>query len=109
MIANDDMNTRGYDMDSNTMNRKSGRDFGPKLALLASAAIASATLTACTTASAPEAEISFNKAQTALEKGQTTKAITYAESAVLAEPRNAGYRSLLGAAYLDAGDRKSVV
>ncbi len=103
MIANDDMNTRGYDMDSNTMNRKSGRDFGPKLALLASAAIASATLTACTTASAPEAEISFNKAQTALEKGQTTKAITYAESAVLAEPRNAGYRSLLGAAYLDAG------
>ncbi|MEL6238716.1 MAG: SPOR domain-containing protein, partial [Pseudomonadota bacterium] len=90
-------------MDSNTMNRTSGRDFGPKLALLASAAIASATLTACTTASAPQAEISFNKAQTALEKGQTTAAITHAESAVLAEPRNARYRALLGGAYLDAG------
>ncbi|MEL6486442.1 MAG: tetratricopeptide repeat protein [Pseudomonadota bacterium] len=97
------MKTRGYDMDRKILNRKSGVDFGPKLALLATAAMASATLPGCTTASAPRAEVSYNKAQTALEKGQTTKAIAHAEEAVLAEPRNAQFRALLGAAYLEAG------
>ncbi|MEO0699532.1 MAG: tetratricopeptide repeat protein, partial [Pseudomonadota bacterium] len=90
-------------MDRKILNRKSGADFGPKLALLASAAMASAALSGCTTASAPRAEVSYNKAQTALEKGQTTKALTHAEEAVLAEPRNAQYRALLGTAYLEAG------
>ena len=69
-------------MDRKILNRKSGADFGPKLALLASAAMASVALTGCTTAAAPRAEVSYNKAQTALEKGQTTKAITHAEEAV---------------------------
>ncbi|MEM1194717.1 MAG: SPOR domain-containing protein [Pseudomonadota bacterium] len=103
MTGQNQFNPRGYDMERKILNRNGGRDLGPKLALLASAAIATATLTACTTASVPEAQVSFNKAQTALEKGQTTKAVTYAEAAVLAEPRNANYRSLLGAAYLDEG------
>ncbi|MEM6858862.1 MAG: tetratricopeptide repeat protein [Pseudomonadota bacterium] len=90
-------------MDRKILNRKSGVDFGPKLALLATAAMASVTLTGCTTGSAPRAEVSYNKAQTALEKGQTNKAIAYAEEAVLAEPRNAQFRALLGAAYLEEG------
>ncbi|MDJ0978919.1 MAG: SPOR domain-containing protein [Erythrobacter sp.] len=94
-------------MDRITKNRQSGPHFGPKLALLATAAVAAVTLTGCTTASAPRAEVSFNKAQKALEKGQYVKAIDYAEAAVLAEPRDAGYRALLGAAYLDAGRYKS--
>lgn len=103
MTGQNQFNPRGYDMERKILNRNGGRDLGPKLALLASAAIASATLTACTTASVPEAQVSFNKAQTALEKGQVTKAVAYAEAAVLAEPRNANYRALLGAAYLDEG------
>jgi Flp pilus assembly protein TadD len=52
---------------------------------------------------APRADQSFASAQTALSKGQVDKAITHAEAAVLADPRNPGYRALLGAAYLGAG------
>jgi Flp pilus assembly protein TadD len=52
---------------------------------------------------APRADKSYANAQTALAKGQVDKAITHAEAAVLADPRNAGYRALLGAAYMGAG------
>jgi Flp pilus assembly protein TadD len=52
---------------------------------------------------APRADKSFASAQTALAKGQVDKAISHAEAAVLADPRNAGYRALLGAAYMGAG------
>ena len=52
---------------------------------------------------APRADQSFASAQTALSKGQVDKAITHAEAAVLADPRNPGYRALLGAAYMGAG------
>ena len=90
-------------MDRTFNNRRRGPDFGPKLALLATAAIASATLSGCATASTPRADVSFNKAQVALEKGQTSKAIEHGEAAVLADPRNASFRALLGAAYLEAG------
>ncbi|MGB3469997.1 MAG: tetratricopeptide repeat protein [Erythrobacter sp.] len=89
------------------MSRRSGPEFGPKLALMATAAIASLVLTGCTTASAPRAEVSFNKAQVALEKGQTDKAIVHGEAAVLADPRNPAFRALLGAAYLEAGRYES--
>ncbi|QFT76936.1 SPOR domain-containing protein [Erythrobacter sp. THAF29] len=74
----------------------------PKIGLIMTTAIASVALSGCTTSAAP-AETSFAKAQVALEKGQITKAITHAEAAVLAEPRNPGFRALLGAAYLEAG------
>ena len=90
-------------MDRIITSRRSGSDFGPKLALLATAAVATATLTGCATASAPRAEVSFDKAQSALEKGKTSQAIMHAEAAVLADPRNGSYRALLGAAYLEAG------
>ena len=90
-------------MDRTFFYRTSGPNTGPKLALMASAAVAGLALAGCTTASAPRADVSFNKAQVAMEKGQTSEAIEYAEAAVLADPRNADFRALLGAAYLDAG------
>lgn len=76
---------------------------GPKVALAITTALASVTLAGCTTSAAPRAETSFGKAQTQLAKGNFDKAIAHAEAAVLAEPRNAGFRALLGAAYLEAG------
>ncbi len=85
------------------MSRRSGPELGPKLALLATAAIATVALTGCTTASAPRADMSFSKAQVALANGQASAAIMHGEAAVLAEPRNPAYRALLGAAYLEAG------
>jgi Flp pilus assembly protein TadD len=75
----------------------------PRLALAVSTAIAAIALTGCMTAAAPRADVSFSKAQHALEKGQLSKAIAHAEAAVLADPRNPGARALLGAAYLESG------
>lgn len=75
----------------------------PRLALVVTTAIAGLALAGCSTNAAPRAEVSFGQAQTALAKGQVTKAIAHAEAAVLAEPRNPGFRALLGAAYLEAG------
>jgi len=75
----------------------------PRLALAVTTAIAGLALAGCTTSAAPRADVSFSDAQAALQKGQTDKAIQHAEAAVLAEPRNPGYRALLGAAYLEAG------
>lgn len=76
---------------------------GPKVALALTTALASVALAGCTTSAAPRADASFSKAQIALTNGKTDKAVTHAEAAVLAEPRNAGYRALLGASYLEAG------
>lgn len=81
---------------------KTGRT-APRLALAVTTAIASVALTGCMTSAAPEANLSFANAQAALNKGQADKAIVHAEAAVLAEPRNPGFRALLGAAYLEAG------
>ena len=75
----------------------------PRIALAVSTAIAGLTLAGCTTTAAPQATNSFASAQAALSKGQVDKAIMHAEAAVLAEPRNPGYRALLGAAYMEAG------
>ena len=75
----------------------------PRFALAVSTAIAALALTGCMTAAAPRADVSFSKAQLALEKGQVDKAIVHAEAAVLADPRNPGARALLGAAYLESG------
>ncbi len=80
----------------------SNRNSGPKIGLLMGSALVSLALAGCA-ASAPPAQTSFAKAQAALEDGKTDRAITHAEAAVLAEPRNSGYRALLGAAYLESG------
>ncbi len=75
----------------------------PRLALAITTAIAGLTLAGMAANAAPRAEVSFSNAQTALSKGQVAKAIQYAEAAVLADPRNPGYRALLGAAYMESG------
>lgn len=82
---------------------KTGSRTAPRLALAITTAIAGLTLAGMAANAAPRAEVSFANAQTALSKGQVAKAINYAEAAVLADPRNPGYRALLGAAYMEAG------
>ena len=73
------------------------------IALVASTALATLALGGCTTQAAPRADLSAGKAQQALAKGRSSKAIDHAEAAVLAEPRNVSYRAMLGAAYMEAG------
>ena len=75
----------------------------PRIALAVSTALAGLALAGCATSAAPKADMSFASAQTALTKGKVDKAIAHAEAAVLAEPRNPGYRALLGASYMEAG------
>ena len=84
------------------LSQSGNRSSGPKIALFMSTALVSLALAGCT-ASAPPAQVSFAKAQAALEDGKADRAIIHAEAAVLAEPRNGGYRALLGAAYLESG------
>lgn len=81
----------------------SNRMIGPKLALAVTSAMSAVLLAGCATQSAPRADLSANKAQTALAQGKTDKAVNNAEAAVRAEPRNAAYRAMLGSAYLEAG------
>jgi len=85
-----------------TQSLSGNRTSGPNMALLIGTALASMALAGCA-GTAPAGEVSFAKAQTALEDGKTDRAVTHAEAAVLAEPRNAGYRAMLGAAYLESG------
>lgn len=87
-----------------TMDRSTKTGFtAPRLALAVTTALAGLALAGCSTSTAPRADVSFSNAQVALQKGQTDKAIAHAEAAVLAEPRNPGFRALLGAAYMEAG------
>lgn len=71
--------------------------------LAVTTALATSALGGCTTTAAPRADMSAGKVQTALAKGNTDQALTHAEAAVLAEPRNASYRAMLGATYMEAG------
>lgn len=70
---------------------------------LATTALASLALAGCTTGSAPRADISASHAQKELAQGNHGKAVAHAEAAVQADPRNVTYRTVLGAAYIDAG------
>lgn len=73
------------------------------MGLALTSAMAAVMLAGCATKAPPRADLAAGKAQVALSKGQTGKAIENAEAAVAAEPRNAAYRTMLGAAYLEAG------
>ena len=73
------------------------------IGLVAGTALASMALGGCATKVAPRADLSASKAEAALAKGKADQAVSHAEAAVLAEPRNVAYRAMLGAAYLDAG------
>ena len=66
-------------------------------------ALASTALAGCSGQVAPSAAHSVGKAETALAKGKVDKAITHAEAAVLASPRDPYARTLLGNAYLENG------
>ncbi len=87
------------------MNRSanSNRVVGPRIALVVSTAMAGALLSGCATSNAAPASVSASRAEAALAAGKHEQAIRHAEAAVLAEPHNAGYRAMLGGAYLDAG------
>ena len=72
-------------------------------ALALTTALATIALTGCTTNAAPPAGVSASKAQVALQSGETSQAVAHAEAAVLAQPRDARFRAVLGAAYMEAG------
>ena len=73
------------------------------IGLTLATALGSTALTGCTTASAPKANVTANRAETALQKGDVGKAVDLAEQAAMSAPDNAAYRATLGAAYLKAG------
>ena len=73
------------------------------IALVATTALASLALGGCATNAAPRADLSASKAQQAIQKGRSGQAISHAEAAVLADPYNASYRAILGAAYMEEG------
>lgn len=70
--------------------------------LVISTALAAGVLTGCSAGGARPEKLAAS-AQTALAKGSAKAAVDSAEQAVLADPRNASYRVLLGNAYLKAG------
>lgn len=78
---------------------KSTRTIG----LVLTTAMAGALLAGCSGKVAPQAAVSATEAQQAMASGKHERAIAHAEAAVLAEPRSAQYRAMLGQAYLDAG------
>ena len=86
------------------MNRiaNSNKVLGPKLALAVTTALTGALLAGCATSAAAPANVSASRAAEATADGKHARAIVHAEAAVLAEPHNAAYRKVLGAAYLDA-------
>ena len=71
--------------------------------LAVTTALATTALTGCTGKVAPSHAYSAEHAETALLKGKASKAVEYAEAAVLAAPRDANTRTLLGNAYLEDG------
>ena len=75
----------------------------PMISLGMTTAMAAVLLSGCAGTGAPRAEVSASEAQQAMAQGHTSEAVQHAEAAVLAEPRNAGYRMMLGNAYLNEG------
>ena len=71
--------------------------------LAVTTALAGTALAGCTGKVAPTASASSAKAQIALKQGKGEKAVRHAEAAVLATPRDAAARVLLGNAYLEDG------
>ena len=70
--------------------------------LCVTTALAAGLLAGCAAGGPNHAKFASG-AQAALTKGSPEKAIALAEQAVLADPRNSAYRTLLGTAYLRAG------
>jgi Flp pilus assembly protein TadD len=72
------------------------------LATALATVLAGGLLAGCT-AGGPHPERMVASAEAALKDGHSDKAVALAEQAVMADPRNAGYRMLLGNAYLRSG------
>ncbi|MDD3798315.1 MAG: SPOR domain-containing protein [Novosphingobium sp.] len=83
------------------MNRNAHR--ARMIGLTVASVLAATALTGCTMAGGPHANVAASRAETAMKKGHTDKAVDLAEQAVMSEPGNAGYRAILGTAYLNAG------
>ena len=66
-------------------------------------ALASTTLVGCAGKVAPSSAMSAEQARVALAKGKDSRAVESAQAAVLASPRDAQNRALLGAAYIQSG------
>lgn len=66
-------------------------------------ALASTTLVGCAGKVAPSSAMSAEQARVALAKGKDSRAVENAQAAVLASPRDAQNRALLGAAYIQSG------
>lgn len=73
------------------------------LGLALTTALVTTMLAGCAGKAAPTAAVSSDAARVALAKGKGDKAVTAAEAAVLASPRDGATRALLGSAYLEAG------
>ncbi|MCR2834767.1 SPOR domain-containing protein [Parerythrobacter lacustris] len=71
--------------------------------LAVTTALATTALAGCATKAAAPANVSASKAASELAKGNMGSAVAHAEEAVRAEPRNAAYRAVLGASYMEAG------
>jgi len=69
----------------------------------ATTAMAGALLSGCAATGATSANVAAASAETAIAKGQASRAIQYAETAIEADPRNGAYRATAGDAYLEAG------
>ena len=72
-------------------------------ATTALASTLAASLLAGCAQTAPHPGQTASRASSALSGGEAVKAVVLAEQAVLADPRNPGYRMLLGSAYMRAG------
>lgn len=75
----------------------------PMIGLGLSTAMAAVLLSGCAGTPGPRAEVAAADATRAMERGHTSEAIQHAEAAVAAQPRDAGYRLMLGNAYLKEG------
>ena len=71
--------------------------------LALTSALATIALAGCASAGGARADVAAGNATAAIKAGESSKAVASAEAAVAQEPRNAPYRAMLGAAYLDAG------
>lgn len=91
------------------MNKRAVAGFGLSALILGGAMVGCAQGGISTASSRSDAAFAKNaarnaeKAAQALQKGDTAKAIGFAEAAVTGQPNNADYRALLGSAYLKAG------
>lgn len=83
--------------------RKTDRKAAYRMARIClTTALAAGLLSGCAAGGPNHAKFA-SSAQAELGKGSPDKAVALAEQAVLAAPRNAAYRTLLGSAYLRAG------